>query len=652
MAVNKIQKELKKTSISVSPDPASKYSDVNLSAKTVFEDLEIAPRLLQGVKAMNLTEPTAIQSAAWKSVTDPDCRDIVIHAETGSGKTLSYLLPLVNLLLRENKLDGQPPITRSMGVLLLVLVPTRELVTQVLNVCRTLLRYIPFLIPGCVMGGEAKTKEKARLRRGNHILVATPGRLLDHMRSTQSFILSHLKFIALDEADRLLSEGFEQDIRTFSEIIGDKLGDKELCKKILISATLTSSVLRLTHFMLRNPTVVRVGSEQGSIDSTKLAQCQTMKSDSIGAGMPHTVIDRESIIIPSALEQAYVICPAKHRCVILIAFLFDHLFRDSIPSDHARYEVNPPVGKVIVFVNTTAEVEFLYLLLSKLSVPSLWNSTRHATRFSSHNSVDGGDEGIWHSGQNTVLGSSNTEDFTLFRHVNVYQLHGSMTQNDRNAVFKSFDAQISGVLVCTDVAARGLDIAEVQSVVHYDPPLDETMYIHRTGRTARMGHKGSSCIFLLPHEAEFVDHLLSLGVVVERKSHFNWLYGLLRASGLSKTNTIWDCAHQLQQEVQGVVGRNQRVNSAATSAFIQWRAAYSTYASHLRKFFDAKEIHLGFLARSFGLAMPPSQIGRFAMKNNTLEGKRGKSYPEYGECSKKKKIDTAVRDNSSLSEFM
>ena len=134
-------------------------------------------------------------------------RDTLVQSQTGSGKTLCYLVPLLE------KLQAHAPrVAREAGTRALVLLPTRELCTQVLEVLQKVVTPFHWLVTGSLMGGEKKKAEKARLRKGVPIIVATPGRLVDHLENTKGFSLRSIRFLVLDEADRMLSMDFEEEI--------------------------------------------------------------------------------------------------------------------------------------------------------------------------------------------------------------------------------------------------------------------------------------------------------------------------------------------------------------------------------------------------------------------------------------------------------
>ncbi|KAJ2354694.1 ATP-dependent RNA helicase dbp7, partial [Coemansia sp. RSA 2618] len=198
---------------------------------------------------MDITKPTAIQQNAIPVLTNKAIQDaladtggddtfdvertigvehdVFIQAATGSGKTLSYLLPIFHRLIQATALaTSGPPPSRSLGAFAIVLTPTRELAQQVLETAQQLAnsagRLSNWIVPGIVIGGDKKQSEKSRLRKGVTVLACTPGRLLDHLESTQSFFVDHLRWLVLDEADRLLELGFEETLTKILVLLDEK----------------------------------------------------------------------------------------------------------------------------------------------------------------------------------------------------------------------------------------------------------------------------------------------------------------------------------------------------------------------------------------------------------------------------------------------
>ncbi|EPS57535.1 hypothetical protein M569_17282, partial [Genlisea aurea] len=398
----------------------------------------------------------------------------LVNAATGTGKTLAYLAPIVHLLQGYDQ-----RIQRSDGTFALVLVPTRELCMQVYEILQKLLHRFHWIVPGYIMGGESRSKEKARLRKGISILVATPGRLLDHLKHTKSFMHTNLRWIIFDEADRILELGYGKDIEEILDCLGSRKHEPEGSstfvqvkrQNLLLSATLNEKVNELANISLENPVLIGLDDkrasqnlnpsrfsheEDGTVDGLK-------RGDESGNAPP-----MEEYRFPTQLVQRFIKVPCGSRLVVLLSVL-RHLFEKEASQ------------KVVVFFSTCDSVDFHYSLLDE-----------------------------FHS---TCTPSSETEKQKFFR-CRTLRLHGKMNQEDRKTTFQSFRTENSALLLSTDVSARGLDFPKVRCIIQYDPPGEATEYVHRVGRTARLDDKGYSLLFLQPAEVDYLVDLKTHGVTL------------------------------------------------------------------------------------------------------------------------------------------
>lgn len=288
------------------------------------------------------------------------------------------------------------------GTGVIVVSPTRELALQIFGVARELMEKHSQTF-GIVIGGANRRAEAEKLVKGVNLLIATPGRLLDHLHNTPGFVFKNLKSLIIDEADRILEVGFEDEMRSIIKILPT---DRQT---MLFSATQTTKVEDLARISLKP------GPLYINVDYRK----------------EHSTVE--------GLEQGYVICDSDTRFRLLFSFLKKHQKK-----------------KVIVFFSSCNSVKFYAELLNYIDLP-------------------------------------------------VLELHGKLKQQARTNRFFEFCNASSGTLICTDVAARGLDIPEVDWVIQFDPPDDPRDYIHRVGRTARGSQgKGRSLMFLLPSEIGFL----------------------------------------------------------------------------------------------------------------------------------------------------
>ena len=289
---------------------------------------------------------------------------------------------------------------------MLIVSPTRELALQIFGVARELLEHHSQTY-GIVIGGANRRAEAEKLAKGVNLLVATPGRLLDHLQNTDGFVYKNLRTLVIDEADRILEVGFEDEMRQIVKIL-----PKDERQTSLFSATQTTKVEDLARISLK------AGPLYINVDHHK----------------EHSTVD--------TLEQGYVVVEPDVRFRLLFTFLKKHQKK-----------------KVIVFLSSCNCVDYYSELLNYIDLP--------------------------------VLG-----------------LHGKQKQQKRTNTFFEFCSATKGTLICTDVAARGLDIPAVDWIVQLDPPDDPREYIHRVGRTARGATgRGRSLVFLQPSEVGFLKHL-------------------------------------------------------------------------------------------------------------------------------------------------
>jgi ATP-dependent RNA helicase DeaD len=346
-----------------------------------FDDLTLSTELQQAVASMGFEDLTPIQSGAIPLILDG--KDIIGQAQTGTGKTLAFGIPMLELLARHGrKLEG------------LVLCPTRELAVQVAEELKRLARYRRDVHIVPVYGGQPIKRQLDSLKKGARIVVGTPGRIMDHM-SRGTLIFDALTMVVLDEADRMLDMGFVDDMKT---ILWAMPEDRQT---LLFSATIPRSIMDLAHKFQREPRVVNVAGDQLTVPQVEQAFCEVK---------PWQKLD--------------VLC----RLI----------------------ETYQPAS-ALVFCNTKRRVDKLVKDLQ-------------ARGYSA-----GG-------------------------------LHGAMTQSRRDATMQRFRFGQMRILVATDVAARGLDVQGIETVVNYDLPQDDQHYIHRIGRTARMGQSGRAFTLCLSEE--------------------------------------------------------------------------------------------------------------------------------------------------------
>uniref|UniRef100_A0A1B6DU77 ATP-dependent RNA helicase n=1 Tax=Clastoptera arizonana TaxID=38151 RepID=A0A1B6DU77_9HEMI len=284
--------------------------------------------------------------------------------------------------------------------------------------------------------------------------------------------------------------------------------------------------------------------------------------------------NEDELVVPKSLVQSFVILPPKQRLVTLAIFIIQKLQK--------RYK------KMLVFMATQAMVDY------------------HIELFS------------------TVLKTITSTKFM--------KLHGNMEQHERTEVFKSFRQAEIGVLMCTDVAARGLDLPSVDWIVQYTGPATPADYVHRVGRTARINNEGFSVLFLLDSESQFVTKLRQKRIKLTEVDHSelieNWR-SLLSGDKNSKLKSwanngeeLMEGVQKLQEEFETAVVEQKGLHALATQAYTSWVRFYATYPRESREVYNFKHLHLGHHAKCFALQDPPSTIGKErhqGFKNNSAK---------------------------------
>ena len=376
-----------------------------------FSKLGLSEKVLEGVKAMGYTEPTPIQLRAIPLVISG--KDVIGSAQTGTGKTAAFALPILS------KLGGHQPV----GPRVLILEPTRELAAQVETAFRDYARYLDLKIT-VVFGGVGYGKQNDELKAGADIVVATPGRLLDHLEQG-TLKLDKVEFLVLDEADRMLDMGFLPDVRRLVEKCPRKR------HTALFSATVPPQIETLIQWAMHEPETIEIGARRTPADSVK------------------------HVIYPVSDTQ---------KTDLLLELL-----------NRVNYD------SVIVFCRTKHGAD---------RAASLLKRANHA----------------------------------------VAVLHSNRTQKEREQALQGFRDGKFEVLVATDIAARGLDIADVSHVINYDVPQHPEDYIHRIGRTGRAAATGDAFTIMVAEDAPHVfaiERFISQKIPRVKLENFEYRYTAL-----------------------------------------------------------------------------------------------------------------------------
>ncbi len=346
-----------------------------------FEDLRLTKELFRAIEAIGFEEMTPIQARAIPLILEG--KDIIGQAQTGTGKTLAFGLPILESI--NSKIKKMQAI---------ILCPTRELAIQVAEELKSVLRFRRDIVILAVYGGQPIDRQIRILRNGTHIVIGTPGRTIDHI-NRGTLKLDTIKTVVLDEADEMLNMGFIDDVET---ILKKTPGDRQT---LLFSATMPKPILDLTKKYQKNP--------------------------------EHVQMVHKQMTVPN-VEQYYFEVKESIKLDVLCRLIDMYGFKSSL-----------------IFCNMKRRVDDVVMHLEARGYSALG-------------------------------------------------LHGDMTQPQRTHAMERFKKNATEILVATDVAARGIDVDDIEAVFNYDIPQDEEYYVHRVGRTARAGKKGVAFTFVVGRE--------------------------------------------------------------------------------------------------------------------------------------------------------
>ena len=549
------------------------------------------------------------------------------------------------------------------GTRCVILCPTRELASQTAAVVETLC--CPWLVGGSLSGGEKRKSEKQRLRKGIHVLVATPGRLLDHLQKTESLLVSlkgKLEYLVLDEADRLLQDQglcgqvqqIVQHIRANQPGSGPKK-DGVTWTSLLVSATVPPQVEKTARAtLLGMDRWVWARGTTATTKSKKANDAATTKTDANrqeGANTANQLQQQQPLLeesTPRQLRQLHMTVTAKLRLTSLIAFLAQCVSKKE---------------RVVVFLSTCDGVDYFHALMEAMDCifPQDEEQPEHNNLFACP----------------------------------IYKLHGNVPHRERQRILQRLHSgrhnqqkksKQAVVLLATDVAARGLNLT-VDWTVQYDPPCEVADYAHRAGRTARAGQAGHSLLFLLPSEQPFIEVLrlhgmsdltpLSLATTLNTAARLcpdlsnnnnnNNNPGTKDKSASAKSTTLANSRKRggsregesfcldlqkkleellLQQDAaaranryqsSGKKGKKNNNNnnksensktgeliSMARQAYVSFLRSYPTKEKRVRHIFSARGLHLGHTARSFALQEPPTTLVHRMSSAKSDRKKKGK----------------------------
>ena len=369
------------------------------AAQPSFADFGLHPDIDRAVTELGYKTPTPIQAQAIPVVMTG--RDVMGAAQTGTGKTAGFALPIIHRLMAHANASASPARHPTRA---LILAPTRELADQIYENVKAYAKHTPLRV-AVVFGGVDIKPQLAALRQGCEILIATPGRLLDHVEQ-RTANLSQAQMLVLDEADRMLDMGFLPDIQRIINLLPKQR------QNLMFSATFSEEIKRLANGILRDPQLIEVARRNATAEN----------------------VEQQVYRVDSAL--------AKRAAV-------------------AQLVRERALAQCIVFTNT------------KIG----------ASRLARELERDG---------------------------LNAGAIHGDKSQQERLKTLDDFKAGNIAVLVATDVAARGLDIAELPAVINYDLPYSPEDYVHRIGRTGRAGASGLALSLMAPGDERYLSDIEKL----------------------------------------------------------------------------------------------------------------------------------------------
>ena len=360
--------------------------DLQKEKHQTFNSLELARPILKGLASLGYTKPSPIQSSAIPIALLG--KDIIAGAVTGSGKTAAFMIPILERLIYK---PSNVPTTR-----VIIITPTRELAIQIADVGKKIAQFLPKITFGLAVGGLNLRQQELQLQKKPDIVIATPGRLVDHLKNSVNFNVDALDILVMDEADRMLEDGFQEELKEILDILPTQR------QTMLFSATMNSKIKQLITLSLKRPVKIMINPPKQAANK---------------------------------LVQEFV--RIRNRDNLKQALLY-HLL--------TKLDANQQF-RIVVFIARKEQVHKLRIILGLLGL-------------------------------------------------NVAELHGSLTQEQRLQAVTQFKNLDKSVLLCTDLASRGLDIPKIEVVINYDMPKSYEIYLHRIGRTARAGREGRSISFV------------------------------------------------------------------------------------------------------------------------------------------------------------
>jgi len=390
-------------------------SEMERISRLNFPNLGLSDWICEMCKTMEFRRPMPVQSFCIPAVLEG--KDVMGCAETGSGKTAAFCLPILQRLAED-----------PYGIFAVVLTPTRELAIQISEQFAAF--GSPISLRQCVViGGTDLMVQSLGLEKRPHVIIATPGRLRSHIEGPSPPNLQKAKFLVLDEADLLLTQGFEEDL----EVIMGALPDNR--QTLLFSATMTTSLKRLE-----------------SLSSEKIVKYDLTKTQTV----------------PATLKQEYLFIPHQAKNAFLVSIINKFLRKKKQDNED---ENDGKSNKIDLKKNDNRSLQFANSILVFAA---------------------------------TCRRCQELTEMFLILGIRCVSLHSVLPQKIRANSLLKLKSSVVNVMICTDIASRGLDIPEVDLVINYDIPNTPSDYVHRVGRTARAGRSGRSLSLVSQYDIELI----------------------------------------------------------------------------------------------------------------------------------------------------
>jgi len=518
-----------------------------MATELKFSDLEpaLSSESLAAVASFGFTCMTPVQASSIPYFLKN--KDVCVEATTGSGKTLAFGLPIFEILKRS--VPETTEISKH-DVFALIMAPTRELASQIHEVINKISQFHPRFKSVLFVGGTHITEScTAFEEHGGHIVIGTPGRILDvKNRITNVLTFKKLEVLVLDEADTLLDMGFRD---TISQLLAFLPKQR---RTGLFSATQTKEVRELARAGMRNPVSISVRVQtRPNANNDQNSDLVTRNNNAETPALP--TLQQAT---PSTLDNCYMVCEYDQRPDEILNFLRTHLDK-----------------KIIVFCATCACVDYYSNVFEQIAKKGKLLPDTLA-----------------------VLG-----------------FHGRMVPKKRTALYRKFVKLSSGVMFSTDVAARGVDIPDVDWIVQLAAPKDPAFFVHRVGRTARAGRTGGALLFVTSEEQSYVDLLRGRGVPLRERERTT---ALNDGDNLIETNSgPATCGSALLKAMKTLAMTDRTVLEAGSHAFMSFLRAYKEHMCCY--IFRFEQLDIGAIARSYALLRLPKIPETRGVKGKPIE---------------------------------